>query len=84
LVLAFYALQTSAVAALAGGGWAALYALTLIPSAGADLRSGDRWRRARARARAYWRFRREPALQSELVAEATWLREEAGRIEAAL
>lgn len=84
LVLTFYAVQTAVVASVAGGWWAAAYAVTLIPSASQDLRSGDRWRRARARARAYRRFRREPALQAELVAEATWLREEAGRIEAAL
>lgn len=84
LVLTFYAVQTAAVAATVGGWWATGYALTLIPSASHDLRSGDRWRRARARARTYRRFRQEPALQSELMAEARWLREEAGRIEAAL
>lgn len=84
LVLGFYALQVGLVAAVGGPWWALLYGLTLVPSAGQDLRSGDRWRHARARARAYRRFRREPALQAALVAEATWLREEAGRIEAAL
>lgn len=84
LVLGFYALQVGAVAAVGGPWWALLYGLTLVPSAGQDLRSGDRWRHARARARAYRRFRREPALQAALVAEATWLREEAGRLEAAL
>lgn len=81
LVLGFYALQTALVARVAGGWWALAYALTLIPSAGHDLRYGDRTRRARARARAYLRFRHDPALHAELQAECAWLRQEAGALE---
>ncbi len=84
IVLAFYALQISLVAALAGGWWAVAYALTLIPSAGHDLRYGDRTRRARARMRTYGRFRRDPWLQRALLAEADWLRHEAGALERAI
>jgi hypothetical protein len=82
LVLGFYVVQTALVALLAGGWWALAYALTLVPSAGHDLRYGDRTRRARARMRAYFRFRREPAVQAELLAECEWLRREAGALEA--
>lgn len=82
LVLAFYALQTGLVAWLFGGWWALGYALTLIPSASSDFRYGDRTRRARARMRAYFRFRKEPALQRSLMAEADWLRTEAVALEA--
>lgn len=81
LVLGFYALQTTLVALFAGRWWALAYGLTLIPSAGHDLRYGDRTRRARARIRAYFRFRRDPAWQAELLAECDWLRKEAGAIE---
>ncbi len=84
LVLAFYALQVSLVATVAGGWWAVAYALTLVPSAGHDLRYGDRTRRARARMRAYFRFRRDPSLQRALLAEADWLRHEAGALERAI
>jgi glycerol-3-phosphate O-acyltransferase / dihydroxyacetone phosphate acyltransferase len=80
-VLSFYALQTALVAALAGGWWALGYALTLVPSAGHDLRYGDRTRRARARMRAYFRFRRDPAWHAALLAECAWLRQEAGALE---
>ncbi len=81
LVLAFYALQTGLVAWLAGGWWAAAYALTLVPSANHDLRYGDRTKRARARMRAYFRFRRDPALRATLEREAEWLRTEAEALE---
>jgi 1-acyl-sn-glycerol-3-phosphate acyltransferase len=84
VVLGFYVVQASVVAALAGPWWAAAYTLTLVPSAGHDLRYGDRTRRARTRMRAYFRFRREPALQAALLAEAAWLRSEAGALEAAV
>ena len=83
LVLAFYVVQVALVAALASGWWAVAYALTLVPSAGHDLRYGDRSRRARARMRAFFRFRREPALQQALLAEADGLRREAGALEQA-
>ncbi len=82
LVLTFYALQTSLVAWLLGGWWALAYAITLVPSASSDFRYGDRTRRARERARAYFRFRKEPALQRALMAEAAWVREEAVALEA--
>ena len=52
-----------------------------MPSASSDFRYGDRLRRARQRARAYLRFRRDPALQPALLAEASWLREEAASLE---
>jgi glycerol-3-phosphate O-acyltransferase / dihydroxyacetone phosphate acyltransferase len=81
LVLLFYAAQTTAVWRLCGGWWAVAYALTLIPSASQDLRDGDRARRARERARAWFRFRRDPALQRALLAEAQWLRRAAGELE---
>lgn len=80
-VLGFYALQTTAVTLVAGGWWALAYALTLVPSAGHDLRYGDRTRRARARMRAYIRFRRDPILQAALLDECAWLRQEAGALE---
>ena len=81
LVLAFYALQTALVARLGGPWWAMAYALTLVPSAHHDLRYGDRTSRGRARMRAYFRFRGDPALQQELLREAQWLRQEAGALE---
>lgn len=81
LVLGFYALQTTAVALFAGVWWALAYALTLVPSAGHDLRYGDRTRRARARMRAYFRFRREPTWHADLRHECAWLRQEAGALE---
>ncbi len=81
LVLAFYALQTALVAWLAGPWWAIAYALALVPSAHHDLRYGDRTARGRSRMRAYFRLRRTPALQQELLREAAWLRQEAGSLE---
>jgi 1-acyl-sn-glycerol-3-phosphate acyltransferase len=83
LVLGFYGLQAGLVARLAGPWWALAYALTLVPSASSDLRYGDRMRRAHARARAWRRFRRDPALQPSLLAEAAWLQREAGALEQA-
>lgn len=81
LVLAAYAALTTLVALLAGGWWALLFLVSLVPSATADFRYGDRLHRARARARTFFRFRRNPSLQHELLAEAAWLREEAGALE---
>lgn len=81
LVLAAYAALTTIVAAFAGVWWALLFLVSLIPSATADFRYGDRLHRARARARTFFRFRRNPSLQHELLAEAAWLREEAGALE---
>lgn len=84
LVLAAYAVETTLVAGLAGWRWTLLFLLTLVPSASSDLWYGDRTRRARMRARAYAMFRREPALQRELLAEADLLRGHAGALERAV
>lgn len=81
LVLLTYAVQTLLVGVVAGPWWGLAFLLTLVPSASSDLRYGDRTRRARARARAYLRFRREPALQQALLAEADGIRQEAGQLE---
>jgi hypothetical protein len=55
--------------------------LTLVPSASSDLQYGDRTRRARDRARAYFAFRRDPSLQGELLAEADAIRQDAFALE---
>jgi len=81
LVLATYVALTTAVAVAFGPWWALLFLATLIPSASSDLRYGDRVRRARARARAFRRFRAVPALQAALLADADFLRSEAGALE---
>ncbi len=81
LVLGFYALQTAVVAVIADAWWALAYALTLVPSARHDLRYGDHTRRARARMRAYFRFRRDPEWHAQLRNECAWLRAEAGALE---
>lgn len=77
LVLATYVVQTALVASVAGGWWALAFFLTLVPSASSDLRYGDRTRRARDRARAYFAFRHDPSLQVELLAEADAIRQDA-------
>ena len=84
LVLGAYTVQTALVAWLAGPWWALAFLLTLVPSASSDLRYGDRTRRARTRMRAYFTFRRDPALQRTLLAEADALRRDAGALERAL
>jgi glycerol-3-phosphate O-acyltransferase / dihydroxyacetone phosphate acyltransferase len=81
LVLAAYAVQTRLVWWLAGPWWALAFLTTLVPSASSDLRYGDRTRRARARMRAWFTFRREPALQHTLRAEAAAITAEAGALE---
>ena len=81
LVLAAYFIQTATVAFLFGGRWALAFFLTLVPSASSDLRYGDRTRRARDRARAYFAFRRDAALQVALLAEADAIRHEAFALE---
>ena len=83
LVLLTYALQTVLAAMLFGWKWALVILLSFVPSASSDFRFGDRYERLRARARAFWLFRRQPELQRELVAEADWLRHEAGALERA-
>jgi hypothetical protein len=84
LVLGAYAVQSAMVWWLAGPWWALAFLLTLVPSASSDLRYGDRMRRARARMRAYFTFRRDPNLQRALLAEADALRREAGELERAV
>ncbi len=81
LVLATYATLTTLVALALGPWWALGFFLTLVPSASSDLRYGDRLRRVFARARAYRRFRADPSLQPSLLADAEWLRSEAGALE---
>jgi hypothetical protein len=81
IVLAAYAIEIALVAVLAGTWWAVAFTLTLVPSASSDFRYSDRTRRLRARARTWLTFRRQPALRRELMAEADWIRSEAGAIE---
>lgn len=81
LVLLAYAAETVLVGAVAGPWWALLFFASLIPSATSDFRYGDRLRRARQRAHAYFLFRRDRALQPALLAEADWLRTEAAALE---
>ena len=81
LVLSAYVALTTAVALVVGPWWALVFLATLIPSASSDLRYSDRMKRSRARARAYGRFRRDLSLQQRLLAEADWLRSEAGALE---
>jgi hypothetical protein len=84
LVLLFYALQSALVWALAGAGWAAVYLVSLPLAARWDFRFRERMRRAAVRVRSYLRFRREPALQATLVAEARALGAEALALDEAL
>lgn len=84
LVLLFYALQTALVWRLLGGIAALVYAVSLPVAAELDFLLGARVARARERARAYLRFRRDPEEQRRLRAERAWLRREAAGLEAAL
>jgi 1-acyl-sn-glycerol-3-phosphate acyltransferase len=77
LVLAFYAVQVTAVVLLAGWLIGLLYGVTLPVSATWDLRYADRRRRGLARIQTYLRLRRDPRLHRALVAEVAWLRAEA-------
>jgi glycerol-3-phosphate O-acyltransferase/dihydroxyacetone phosphate acyltransferase len=77
LVLGFYAVQTAFVTWTFGWVIGMIYAVSLPPSATWDFRYADRRRRASARVRTYLRFRRDPALHQQLLAELTWLRSEA-------
>ncbi|MCC6242818.1 MAG: 1-acyl-sn-glycerol-3-phosphate acyltransferase [Gemmatimonadaceae bacterium] len=81
LVLATYAVLGTVVGVLAGPWWALAFLASLIPSASADLRYGDRLQRVLARARAYRRLRAAPALQASLRDDADWLQSEAGALE---
>ena len=82
LVLASYAVQTAIVWALFGVEWGIVFLATLIPSASSDFRYGDRVERRTQRMRTYLRFRDQPELRDELLADADWLRRQAGVIEA--
>jgi 1-acyl-sn-glycerol-3-phosphate acyltransferase len=81
LVLASYVALTTVVGLTFGPWWALAFFISLIPSASSDLRYADRLRRVRARARAFGKFRAQPELQRELLAEADWLQTEAGSLE---
>ena len=83
-VLAFYAAQGALVASLAGRLAAAIYLASLPLTADVNFKFRERLARASDRARAYVMFRREPALQSELVEELHWLRAEALAVDALL
>ena len=80
LVLLAYSIQAGIVAWLFGGWWAALYLVSLPPSASWDLRYRDRLSRAVSRMQAYRRFRRNRALQQHLASELHYLRTEAATI----
>ena len=84
LVLASYAVQTALVWWLVSAKWAIVFLATLVPSASSDLRYGDRVERRTQRMRTFLRFREQPALRQELLAEADWLRQRAGVIESML
>lgn len=81
LILLAYAAQTALVAWLAGPWIATAYLVTLPVFASWDLRLADRTERAAARVRAYFLFRRSPALHAALRAESEWLRSESAAIE---
>lgn len=81
LVLLFYALQAGLVGWLAGPWWALAYLVTLPVAAVVEVRTRDRLRRARERARAYTLFRRDPALRQRFAGELGWLRGEAEALE---
>lgn len=83
-VLLTYLAQTAIVYAV-WRGWFALAYLVSLPVAG-DLNFllSDRLRRARRRARAYFAFRRDPALQERWLAELADLRAEVVRFDRAL
>lgn len=84
LVLAFYGAQTAIVWRLLGTTTALAYAISLPVAAELDFALGARLARARERARAYLRFRRDPAEQRRLRAELAWLRAEAASLDADL
>ena len=84
LVLGTWALIAALAWRVAGplGAAAALVALPLL--ADCDFALRDRAARARARVRAYLRFRREPSLQKTLVAAISAARNEATELERSL
>jgi glycerol-3-phosphate O-acyltransferase / dihydroxyacetone phosphate acyltransferase len=84
LIPVFYAVQTLLSWRLAGPWWAALYAVSLVPSASWDLRYTERLRQLRRRALAWRHFREDPGLQDKLRGELFGLRDEAASIASSL
>ena len=81
LVLAFYAIAGAIVWHVAGPWWAVAFLVTLPVSAGWDFKLRDRAVRARRRIRAFWRFRRQPELQRELLRQLAAARADAAALE---
>jgi glycerol-3-phosphate O-acyltransferase / dihydroxyacetone phosphate acyltransferase len=77
LVLAGYLLQGSLVAWLLGPWWALAYVATLPVAGEVTLHLRDRMQRAGARATAFMRFRRNPALHDSLRQRLQGLKQEA-------
>jgi 1-acyl-sn-glycerol-3-phosphate acyltransferase len=75
-VLLTYLVQTAAVGFFWGSWVAAAYLVSLPIAAEVNFALSDRMRRALRRARAFRRFRRDPALQQRLQHELTLLRNE--------
>ena len=80
LIPVFYAAQAAIVWRFAGAAWAAVYVVSLIPSASWDLRYTERLRQIRQRATAWRHFREDPGLQEKLRSELFGLRDEAASI----
>jgi hypothetical protein len=72
-----YMAQGAAVTLVAGPWWGMAYIASLPIAADINLRMRDRLHRVLRRARAYIRFRAEPARHQELVRQAMALRTEA-------
>lgn len=77
LVLIFYGVQASLVAAVAGRLLSLLYVVSLPIAADVNFHLRERFGRAKSRARTYLLFRRDPALRARVQDELRWLREEA-------
>ncbi|MCC6928323.1 MAG: 1-acyl-sn-glycerol-3-phosphate acyltransferase [Gemmatimonadaceae bacterium] len=84
LVVAFYLAVALFIGSHHGIWWALAYLFSLPPSASLDFWLSDRLRRARRRARAFVTLRLDPQLRGELRREASDLRAEARRLDAAL
>jgi glycerol-3-phosphate O-acyltransferase/dihydroxyacetone phosphate acyltransferase len=84
LVLAFYAAQGVAVAALVGWAPALIYVVSLPLAADVNFLLRDRLRRALQRARTYLLFRRRPKLHARLRTDVQRVRADAMELEAQL
>lgn len=84
LVIAFYLLVALFIGHHHGAWWALAYLISLPPAASLDFWLSDRLRRARRRAGAYVTLRGDRALRGVLLREASDLRAEARRLDAAL